>query len=83
MGLIKKQTELDSDMLVIGGGTAGCLAAMAAREQGARVVVVEKGGSISRSGSCASGMDHSLFSVRALGIRRRRTWNHCLTQDRV
>jgi adenylylsulfate reductase subunit A len=56
--LIKNQIELDSDVLVVGGGTAGCLAAMAAREQGAQVVVVEKGGSITRSGSCASGMDH-------------------------
>lgn len=55
---VVRETGLDSDVLVIGGGTAGCLAAIAARERGARVVVVEKGGSITRSGSCASGMDH-------------------------
>ncbi|MDP2743777.1 MAG: FAD-dependent oxidoreductase [Dehalococcoidia bacterium] len=52
------ETELQTDVLVIGGGAAGCLAAMAAREHGAKVTLVEKAGSITRSGSCASGMDH-------------------------
>ncbi|MDP2744146.1 MAG: FAD-dependent oxidoreductase [Dehalococcoidia bacterium] len=49
---------VSTDVLVVGGGTAGCLAAMRASETGADVAVIEKGGSISRSGSCASGMDH-------------------------
>ena len=34
----------DTDVLVIGGGTAGCLAAIGARERGARALIVEKGG---------------------------------------
>ncbi len=50
--------EIETDVLVIGGGTAGCVAAMAARELEKSVTVLEKGGSIRRSGSLASGVDH-------------------------
>ncbi|MBI4317381.1 MAG: FAD-binding protein [Chloroflexi bacterium] len=49
---------VDADVLVVGGGAAGCLAALAAGQQGSRVVLVEKAGSISRSGNLASGIDH-------------------------
>lgn len=34
---------LDSEVLVLGGGAAGCMAAIGAREQGVRVLVVDKG----------------------------------------
>jgi succinate dehydrogenase/fumarate reductase flavoprotein subunit len=42
-------TFLDADVLVIGGGLAGCWAAMRAAEHGARVILVDKG-YISRAG---------------------------------
>ena len=40
---------LDTDVLVVGGGLAGCLAAVKAREQGARVILADKG-HVGRSG---------------------------------
>ncbi|PKN30876.1 MAG: FAD-binding protein [Deltaproteobacteria bacterium HGW-Deltaproteobacteria-21] len=50
-------TRVDADVLVIGGGLAGCNAAMGAAENGARVVVLDKG-RIERSGDIAGGVDH-------------------------
>lgn len=49
--------DLTSDVLVLGGGIAGCYAAIAAARKGATVIIVEKG-AISRSGSAGSGFDH-------------------------
>ena len=49
---------LETDIVIIGGGVAGCLAALGAAEVGAKVVVCEKGGIIERSGSVAAGVDH-------------------------
>jgi succinate dehydrogenase/fumarate reductase flavoprotein subunit len=34
---------LEADILVIGGGIAGCFSAIKAREQGAKVILVDKG----------------------------------------
>jgi succinate dehydrogenase/fumarate reductase flavoprotein subunit len=51
---------IDSDVLVIGGGVAGCLAAIGAREMNARVAVVDKGGLLERCGSIAAGVDQIL-----------------------
>ena len=48
---------LEADVLVIGGGLAGCFAAIKARELGASVTVVEKG-HVAYSGSNSSGIDH-------------------------
>ncbi|HBK80087.1 MAG TPA: hypothetical protein DDZ83_10515 [Nitrospinae bacterium] len=53
---------LETDVLVIGGGVAGCLAAIGAAEAGAKCVICEKGGIIERSGSIAGGVDH-FFAV--------------------
>jgi adenylylsulfate reductase subunit A len=50
---------LDCDVLVVGGGLAGCNAAIAAAEKGARVVVADKG-KIERSGDIGGGVDHFL-----------------------
>lgn len=47
----------DVDVLVLGGGIAGCFAAIAAARQGARVVLLEKG-AVVRSGAAGSGCDH-------------------------
>ncbi len=52
-----KTTKLSSDVLVLGGGAAGCFAAIGAARQGARVLLVEKAATIS-SGAGGSGCDH-------------------------
>jgi len=52
-----KENEVSADVLVIGGGIAGCHAAINAAKTGAKVVVVEKGAVI-RSGAGGAGVDH-------------------------
>ncbi len=49
--------SIDTDVAVIGGGTAGLNTAMAAAEQGLRVLVADKA-NIERSGAIAGGIDH-------------------------
>ena len=39
----EKEYEIDTDVLVIGGGIAGCWAAISAARKGVRVALVEKG----------------------------------------
>lgn len=56
----EEPTRIETDVLVIGGGVAGCLAALMAREAGASVLISEKGGVIERSGSVAGGVDQFL-----------------------
>lgn len=52
------ETEvIGADVLVLGGGAAGCFAALGAAEKGARVALVEKGATV-RSGAAGSGCDH-------------------------
>ncbi len=48
---------VETDVLVLGGGAAGCFAAIGAAEKGARVALVEKGATVS-SGAAGSGCDH-------------------------
>ncbi|GHH78283.1 fumarate reductase/succinate dehydrogenase flavoprotein-like FrdA [Streptomyces sulfonofaciens] len=48
--------ELSCDVLVIGGGTAGTMAALTAAEQGAQVLLLEKA-HVRHSGALAMGMD--------------------------
>ncbi|MEV8504872.1 fumarate reductase/succinate dehydrogenase flavoprotein subunit [Actinoplanes sp. NPDC051475] len=48
--------ELSCDVLVVGGGTAGTMAALSAAEQGARVLLLEKA-HVRHSGALAMGMD--------------------------
>lgn len=52
-----QEERVESDVLVLGGGIAGCYAAIAAARRGKKVVVVEKG-AIVRSGAAGSGVDH-------------------------
>lgn len=55
MSVLKAQDlQLVADVLVIGGGPAGCWAALSAMEQGASVVLAEKG-YVGTSGPTASG----------------------------
>jgi len=52
-----KENEFGCDVLVLGGGIAGCWAAIAAARKGAKVIMVEKG--VTRtSGAGGSGVDH-------------------------
>jgi succinate dehydrogenase/fumarate reductase flavoprotein subunit len=52
-----KECEVKADILILGGGVAGCHAAISAAKRGAKVVVVDKG-PIIRSGSGGAGVDH-------------------------
>ncbi len=51
------ENEVDADVLILGGGVAGCHAAINATKRGAKVVVVDKG-PIRRSGCSGAGVDH-------------------------
>jgi len=52
-----QEKEVNTDVLILGGGIAGCHAAISAAKRGATVAVVEKGAVI-RSGSGGAGVDH-------------------------
>lgn len=52
-----KEETVEADVLVLGGGLAGCFAAIAAAKKGKRVALVEKGAT-KRSGSAGTGFDH-------------------------
>ncbi len=51
-----KENEVSCDVLVLGGGIAGCWASIGAIKEGARVVLVEKGAT-KTSGSGGGGLD--------------------------
>ncbi|MFW9823382.1 MAG: FAD-dependent oxidoreductase, partial [Candidatus Thorarchaeota archaeon] len=51
------EKKINTDVLVLGGGIAGCFAAIAAIKKGLNVTLVEKGATI-RSGAGGSGCDH-------------------------
>jgi succinate dehydrogenase/fumarate reductase flavoprotein subunit len=52
-----KEQEIDADVLIIGGGIAGCWAAISAARQGLNVAMAEKADTI-RSGAGGPGCDH-------------------------
>ena len=52
-----KGKTVQSDILVVGGGIAGLMAAIRARELGAKVILAEKANTL-RSGSAGTGCDH-------------------------
>jgi succinate dehydrogenase/fumarate reductase flavoprotein subunit len=52
-----QENEVSCDVLVLGGGIAGCWAAISAARKGVRVVLVEKSAT-STSGSGGTGVDH-------------------------
>ena len=54
-----KVNEIDTDVLIVGGGIAGCHAAVNAARQGVTVAVMEVG-MTKRSGAGGSGVDHWL-----------------------
>jgi succinate dehydrogenase/fumarate reductase flavoprotein subunit len=53
----EKEETIETDVLVLGGGIAGCMAAIAAAQSGQKVILVEKGAT-KRSGAGGSGCDH-------------------------
>ncbi|MBW2031496.1 MAG: FAD-dependent oxidoreductase [Deltaproteobacteria bacterium] len=57
-----QEHEVDTEVLVLGGGISGCWAAIAAARKGAKVALVEKGATI-RSGSGGSGVDHWAWAL--------------------
>lgn len=52
-----KEKEIDTDVLVLGGGIAGCWAAITAANKGAKVVILEVAATM-RSGAGGPGCDH-------------------------
>jgi succinate dehydrogenase/fumarate reductase flavoprotein subunit len=52
-----KEKNVCVDVLVLGGGIAGCWAAIAAAKKGMKVALIEKGATV-RSGAGGSGCDH-------------------------
>jgi succinate dehydrogenase/fumarate reductase flavoprotein subunit len=52
-----KEERTEADIIVLGGGVAGCMAAISAARQGQKVIIVEKGAT-KRSGAGGSGCDH-------------------------
>lgn len=68
--------EVDTDVLVIGGGIAGCFAAVKAKESGLRVLLVEKGG-IGNSG-CTPWVTGMAVFNEAWGDRRQEWMEYCL-----
>ncbi len=55
-----KRETIHTDLLIIGGGVAGCMAAIGAKEQGELDVIVLEKAEISRSGDTGAGNDHLL-----------------------
>ena len=60
-----KETEVETDVLVLGGGIAGCWAAINAARKGVRVTIVEKAATI-RSGAGGTGCDHWIYTPNPL-----------------
>ena len=52
-----EEKELEADVLILGGGIAGCWAAISAARTGAKVVIMEKA-DVRRSGAGGPGCDH-------------------------
>ena len=56
------QNEITTDVLVIGGGIAGCFAAIKAREQGLNVTLTDKGYAGKAGAGYASGMGYMVYN---------------------
>lgn len=76
------QNEVSTDVLVLGGGLAGCFAAIAAARKGVKVAIVEKAATV-RSGCAGGGIDHfqecvvpGVTKVSAAELAKARNSNH-------
>ncbi len=57
--------QLDTDVLIVGGGVAGCLAAVEAQEAGAEVLITDKAKLLERAGSVGGGVDQYLTAMNS------------------
>jgi succinate dehydrogenase/fumarate reductase flavoprotein subunit len=55
-----EENEESADVLILGGGIAGCWAAISAARKGLSVAIVEKGATV-RSGAGGAGCDHWVY----------------------
>jgi len=67
-GIMMNAKTLEADVLCVGGGIAGLMAAIRARELGAKVVLADKANTV-RSGSAGTGCDHFRASRVRIGFR--------------
>lgn len=58
---------VQTDILIVGGGIAGCFAAIKAREEGRQVAILDKA-TLRRSGSVGPGMDHVSLGIHPQAI---------------
>ncbi|NKC04764.1 FAD-dependent oxidoreductase [Ochrobactrum haematophilum] len=66
--MTKNTLEISTDVLVVGGGPAGCWAAWNAAANGASVVLVEKG-YVGTSGATAAGNTTTIYTRRGTAER--------------
>ena len=67
-----EQERIKADVLVVGGGIAGCFAAIKAKEKGANVVIVDKG-SVGKAGQTPHGNTFAAFNPEVHDIDQ---WMH-------
>jgi succinate dehydrogenase/fumarate reductase flavoprotein subunit len=56
------EITIETDVLVIGGGIAGCFAALKAKDRGAEVVLVDKASVARSGGTAAAGAGYMMFN---------------------
>ncbi|MDO4494080.1 MAG: flavocytochrome c [Clostridia bacterium] len=80
-----KETVLDADVVVVGAGGAGLSAALAAEEQGAKVIVIEKtvavGGNTLRAGGWFNSADPERQKNVEMGPAQRNTVEAMLAKE--
>lgn len=68
--------QMSADVVVIGAGTAGTAAALAAAETGAKVITLEKNATVGGTGNFSEG-------IMAVESKMQRDWNYDLTRDQA
>lgn len=63
--MVIQPATMNTDVLIVGGGVAGCLAAMEARAGGASVVIADKARFLERAGSVGGGVDQFLTPMNS------------------
>lgn len=68
--------DMRTDVVIIGAGTAGTAAALAAAETGAQVITLEKNATVGGTGNFSEG-------IMAVESKMQRDWNYDLTRDQA